>query len=209
MLGGTFDPIHHGHLRCAWELKEQLGLDELRLIPCHRPVHRAQPDTESVHRLAMVRLAVQGITGLSVDDREIVRDTPSYSIDTLRSLKAELGQDVGLIMALGTDSFASLSTWHEWESLLDYCHIVIMMRPGSGLPLEQDSKEGALLARHQVKSLSELRQGSKGGILPWKVTALDISATAIRSEANQGISPRFLLPDVIWDYIKENKLYNS
>lgn len=211
ILGGTFDPIHFGHLRCAVELQEQLELDQLRLIPCHRPVHRDQPQTASHHRLAMVNMALASEPDLErivVDDRELKADRPSYSVDTLFGLRQELGDEVSLVMAVGTDAYAALSSWHRWQDLLSLCHIVIMQRPGTQLP-KVSTVEGDLLQQHGVDSPGLLKKQAFGCILPWQVTALDISATQIRSLVQSGKSIQFLLPSAISGYINQYNLYNA
>lgn len=210
MLGGTFDPIHFGHLRCAVELQEQLDLDQLRLIPCHRPVHRDQPQTSSHHRLAMVKMALENEANLEriiVDDRELRAEKPSYSIDTLLGLRQELGNDVSLVMAVGTDAYAALSSWHRWQDLLSLCHIVIMQRPGTQLPAPS-TVEGDLLQKYRIDSPVLLKKQAFGCILPWTVTALDISATQIRALVQSGKSTQFLLPSAISSYINQYNLYN-
>ena len=126
ILGGTFDPVHIGHLRSALEVAEFMGLDELRLLPNARPPHRDTPQVAAQDRLAMVRCAVAGVERLSVDDRELSRDKPSYTIDTLESLRAELGASDQLFLLMGWDAFCGLPGWHRWEELLKHCHILVL-----------------------------------------------------------------------------------
>lgn len=129
ILGGTFDPVHIGHLRSALEVAEFMGLDELRLLPNARPPHRDTPQVAAEDRLAMVREAVQGVACLSVDARELARDKPSYTIDTLESIRAELADNDQLFLVLGWDAFCGLPTWHRWDELLQHCHILVLQRP--------------------------------------------------------------------------------
>lgn len=129
MLGGTFDPVHIGHLRGALEVAELLELDELRLTPSARPPHRDMPSVTAEDRLAMVQSAVAGVSPLTVDDRELKRDKPSYTLDTLESMRAELAPRDQLFLLLGWDAFCGLPTWHRWEELLEHCHIVVLQRP--------------------------------------------------------------------------------
>lgn len=129
ILGGTFDPVHIGHLRGALEVAEFMGLDELRLIPSARPPHRETPQVGAQDRLAMVRQAVAGLAPLTVDDRELRRDKPSYSIDTLESLRGELAAEDQLFLILGWDAFCGLPTWHRWDELLQHCHILTLKGP--------------------------------------------------------------------------------
>lgn len=204
VLGGTFDPIHNGHLRVALEMKQQLGLDEVRLLPCHRPPHRGAPGGSSDARIAMVRLAVSECPELQVDDRELQRDQASYTIDTLRDLRRELGDDVSLIWALGVDAFASLDTWHLWRELLDHAHLLVLARPGYCLP-----EQGAVaeLLRARQASASMLDEQSRGAIVLPALSLLAISATAIRTQIARGESPQYLLPDAVWRYIVSHNLY--
>ena len=128
LFGGTFDPVHIGHLRSALETAELLGLDELRLLPAARPPHRETPQVSAQQRLAMVELAVAGVAPLTVDARELARDKPSYTIDTLESLRAELGSEAQLFLMVGWDAFCGLPTWHRWDELLQHCHMLVLQR---------------------------------------------------------------------------------
>ena len=129
LFGGTFDPVHIGHLRGALEVAELMGFDELRLIPSARPPHRETPQVSAADRLEMVQRAVADLPPLVVDDRELKRDRPSWTIDTLESLHAELGADDSLYLLLGWDAFCGLPGWHRWEELLEHCHILVLQRP--------------------------------------------------------------------------------
>lgn len=135
VMGGTFDPIHHGHLRSAVDILDYFQFRNLRLIPCYQPVHKDQPSVSAEQRLEMVRLGIQADERLSVDEREIVREGRSYSIDTLTQLRHELGADEPLIMVVGMDSFLSLPTWSRWQELLSVAHILVISRPGWSLTL--------------------------------------------------------------------------
>ncbi|MDB6063240.1 MAG: nadD [Verrucomicrobiaceae bacterium] len=204
MLGGTFDPIHSGHLRSAVELREHLNFDELRLVPCHVPPHRDVPQATSAQRLRMLELALADEPGLAIDARELQRGAPSYSIDTLIALRAELGAHCALSLIVGMDAFAQLHTWHRWQELLDYAHIVVIARPGSALP--QSGAVADLLHAKRGDSATFAAQPN-GSIVSVELTPLPISATAIRQLINSGHSPRYLLPDAVWNYIREQRLY--
>lgn len=206
MLGGTFDPIHAGHLRSAVELREMLALDEVRFVPCHVPPHRNTPAANGAQRLRMLELALAGEPGLSIDTRELQRSAPSYSIDTLIALRAELGADVALSLIVGMDAFAQLHTWQRWQELLDYAHIVVIARPGCSLP---QSGAVADLLRAKRGDISALKQKDAGSIVAVELTPLPISATAIRELIRSGRSPRYLLPDAVWNYIREQALYQT
>ncbi|MEH6668976.1 nicotinate-nucleotide adenylyltransferase [Halopseudomonas sp.] len=204
LLGGTFDPVHFGHLRGALEAAECLGLDELRLIPSARPPHRGQPRASAEQRLAMVQLATGGVTGLMVDDRELQRDRPSYTVETLESLRSELGDTVTLFMILGWDAFGGLPAWHRWEELLGLCNLVVLQRPDYDPELPEVLKD--LLAARSVSDPGSV-SARYGQIICLTQTPLAISATHIRQLVAERRSPRFLLPDAVLDYIETHGLY--
>jgi nicotinate-nucleotide adenylyltransferase len=206
IFGGTFDPIHHGHLRLALELKQQLQLDEMRLMPSHRPPHRAAPGVTSAMRVAMVRLAVAQCPALEIDERELRRTTPSFTVDSLLELRQELGTDVSLILAVGMDAFAQLNTWHRWRELLDYAHLAVVARPGYSLPLTGDVAD---LVRAKQVDAEVLDAQAHGGILLSELSLLPISSSAIRAQVKRSESPQFLLPDAVWAYMVEHRLYQD
>ncbi|MFN3580230.1 MAG: nicotinate-nucleotide adenylyltransferase [Pseudomonas sp.] len=204
LLGGTFDPIHYGHLRGALEVLDCLGLDELRLIPSARPPHRDQPGASAQQRLEMVRLAADQRSGLLVDDRELLRQKASYTVDTLESLRAELGDEVGLYLILGWDAFCGLPDWYRWSTLLELASLVVLQRPEQEPDVPEVLKD--LLAARAVHDPAQAQE-CRGQILCLAQTPLAISATHIRSLVASGRSPRFLLPDAVLDYIETNGLY--
>lgn len=209
VLGGTFDPIHFGHLRMAQELSDALGLTEVHFIPAATPPHRDQPTTSAMHRAAMVGLAIADNPTFSLDDRELKRSGPSYTVDTLQSLRGELGQEVSICLLLGSDAFIRLDTWHRWEELLTLCHIAMVERPATRAP----SKESlppvlqTLLHDHYTEDTKDLASTSAGFITMQKITALDISATRMRESLRHHNSPRYLMPDSVIDYIHTHQLY--
>lgn len=205
ILGGTFDPVHFGHLRAALEMQEALGLAEVRLLPCGQPPHRVLPRACAADRLAMLELALAGQSALRVDRRELERSGPSYMVDTLTSLRAELGASP-LCLLLGSDAFLGLPQWHRWQELLPLAHLVVLQRPGWRLD-SVPTPLAEMLAAHRLTAAAELRLRPAGGILLQPVTPLDISATAIRALIAAGRSPRYLLPDAVWDYIHRRGLY--
>ena len=204
IFGGTFDPIHIGHLRMALELKEQLGLDEMRLLPCHQPPHRDAPQVSSMQRVEMLRIALQDCPELQLDERELHRDKPSYTYDTLLELRAELGDEVSLVLCMGEDAFAGLPNWYCWQELIRLAHIVVIARSGWAIPDSGDARD--LLNKHErePKSLSHEPAGS---IVLQSLRLLPISATEIRQLIQAGKSAQFLVPDAVWNYIKANQLY--
>ncbi|MFO7604224.1 MAG: nicotinate-nucleotide adenylyltransferase [Gammaproteobacteria bacterium] len=206
IFGGTFDPVHFGHLRPALEVMQMLRLREVRLLPCGQPPHRHAPFASGPDRLAMLRLAVDGQAGFVVDDRELRRAGPSYMVDTLASLKQ--GCDESLCLLLGLDAFALLPSWHRWQDILALSHIVVMQRPGmTRALLSQDDVWRQTLPQVEVDSVEALNEHAAGKVYFQEVTALDISATAIRQALQRGESVRYLLPDPVYHYLQQRHLY--
>ncbi|EIU1681974.1 nicotinate-nucleotide adenylyltransferase [Pseudomonas aeruginosa] len=206
LFGGTFDPVHIGHMRSAVEMAEQFALDELRLLPNARPPHRETPQVSAAQRLAMVERAVAGVERLTVDPRELQRDKPSYTIDTLESVRAELAADDQLFMLIGWDAFCGLPTWHRWEALLDHCHIVVLQRPDADSEPPESLRD--LLAARSVADPQALK-GPGGQITFVWQTPLAVSATQIRALLGAGRSVRFLVPDAVLNYIEAHDLYRA
>src|SRR5512139_2642484 len=203
VFGGTFDPIHFGHLRLAEELAEAVGLSRVRFIPAGQPPHRGAPRTAAAHRLEMVRRAIAGNPRFEVDAREVQSPRPSYTVDTLAELRAELGAQQPLWLLLGADAFLDLASWHEWRRLFDLANIAVAARPGA--PLLQSDAMPELL-RNEV-SQRQVADGPAGAVQLRQTTPLDISATAIRDTLARHGSARYLLPDAVLDYIHEHQLY--
>lgn len=206
IYGGTFDPIHNGHLRLAIELRERLAVPSVSLIPSHIPPHRERPGASSADRLALLQLAVANEPGLVVDDRELAREGASYSADTLRQLRQELGESEPLVMVLGSDAFASFDKWQDWQSIAELAHVVVIPRPGG--QLQPDSVPAQLLAASTASNLNSLWAAPAGCFLWLELPLLDISATAIREQIHQGRSPRYLLPDKVLAEIRARGLYD-
>ncbi|MDD2057201.1 nicotinate-nucleotide adenylyltransferase [Pseudomonas sp. GD03860] len=206
VLGGTFDPVHIGHLRSALEVAEVLALDELRLMPNARPPHRDTPQVSAEDRLAMVRCAVEGVPTLTVDARELLRDTPSYTIETLESMRAEMAASDQLFLLLGWDAFCGLPSWHRWEELLQHCHILVLQRPDADV--EPPDALRNLLAARSVSDPQAL-VGPAGHIAFVWQTPLAVSATQIRQLLASGKSVRFLVPDAVLAYIDAHNLYRA
>ena len=204
ILGGTFDPVHNGHLRIALEILENLALAEVRFIPSRLPPHRGRPQATPSQRLEMLRLAVAGQPGFVVDDRELRREGPSYMVDTLASLRIELG-NTPLCLLLGRDAFNDLPGWHCWRNILELTHLIILERPGAALTPAGELSQ--LLDHCRLDHPGALREKAAGGILIQPVTQLAISATQIRQLLAQGRSPRYLLPEAVWNCIREHGLY--
>jgi nicotinate-nucleotide adenylyltransferase len=204
IFGGTFDPIHYGHLRPALDVQQALELQQVRFIPLAVAVHRDQPAATAELRLAMVRAAVAGQPGFVVDQREIRRSGHSYTLDTLSELKEEL-PDQNLCLFVGDDAFNEFLTWHRPSEILELAHLVVMQRPATADP--EDAALRQLLSQRMARDPGELRKTPAGRIFRQPVTQLDISATRIRGLLRQGESPRFLVPDPVLDIIQEQGLY--
>ncbi|HUF81003.1 MAG TPA: nicotinate-nucleotide adenylyltransferase [Burkholderiales bacterium] len=212
VIGGTFDPIHYGHLRLAEELGEALRAAEVRLIPSGTPPHRGTPQAAAGHRLAMVRLAAAGNPRFTIDDREVGRAGPGYTHDTLAGLRAECGESRPIVLVLGADAFLEFATWHRWHEIFKLAHIAVAHRPG--FPVAHwDERMPQPLAREYSARLMQLPLATHlqpaGGVVVVPFTALDISATMIRDRLRAGASVRYLLPDPVIDYIRTHQLYNK
>jgi nicotinate-nucleotide adenylyltransferase len=206
IFGGTFDPVHHGHLRAAWEAAEALDA-ELLMIPCHVPPHRAQPVASAQQRIAMLTLALVGQQRLRADDRELLREGPSYTVDTLIALRAEIGASRPLVLLVGADAFAGLSSWNRWRELFDHAHVCVLTRPGHGGVFEAELASEWFTRK--VDDVVQLRTRPSGAIAAIEVTALDISASAIRALIASGRSPQFLLPSSVAHFIERSGLYRT
>jgi nicotinate-nucleotide adenylyltransferase len=204
VFGGTFDPVHNGHIQMAVEARESLSLDEVRLIPCHRPPHREAPSVDSLQRLHLLSLAISGHQGLLVDDRELRRDTASYTVDTLISLRAELGAELSIVLMLGMDAFAHLTTWHQWQRLRELAHIAVIARPNSSAIVDGELKQWL----SQVDDHSIVHQQAAGGVLMLTQSLLPISATAIRQQLKNGEEVTDLPPQVV-EYINAQGFYKN
>jgi nicotinate-nucleotide adenylyltransferase len=191
IMGGTFDPVHFGHLRLAQEAAEILGLARVCWVPAGRPWHRARPKAAAAHRLEMVKLAIAKNPLFELDDAEIRQTAPGYTVETLERLRKTLGSDRPLVLLLGTDAFRGLTSWERWRNLFELAHVFVAQRPG----------------RRRAATPDALRERPAGRVVTHGTTALDISASAIRAHFAQARSPRYLLPSAVLDYIEAHGLY--
>ena len=206
IFGGTFDPIHYGHLRTAFELLQAVPLAEVRFVPAGNPPHRAAPRCDARDRLAMVQAAVADQPGFTVDARELARDGPSYTVITLRELRAE-DPARSLCLIVGMDAFLGLPTWHEWRAILDLAHLVVAHRPGWTAP--RQGLLADLLAERGTMRAEDLGSSPAGRILVHAVTPLEISSTDLRDLIVAGRDPRYLVPDAVRALIVESGCYHD
>ncbi len=210
LLGGTFDPVHYGHLRLAAEVKTALDFDEVRLVPAGDPPHRAAPCASAAQRLAMLELALGEFPGLSVDTREIARRGKSYTVTTLEELRAEVAERA-LVLIVGTDAFLGLTGWNRWQRLFELAHFVVVARPGATL---EGRMEAPLLAEWQSRHVEDperLALDPAGLIYRQTIIPQPISASAIRAAVVRGAAGLAqvsgLLPPAVLAYIERNRLY--
>lgn len=205
IMGGTFNPIHNGHLRVAVEAADLLNLNQLKLVPCFHPVHKVMSDISTRQRLDMLGLAVISDARLVVDNREIERAEPSFTIDTLKELRSEVGGSTSIIMVVGMDSFCTLPSWKHWLDLMSYAHILVVSRPGS-TPVFTDELKN-YYEKYRASTVAELQCAPSGRIWLQTLSPLDISSSMVRELRANNKSIAYLLPDTVQIYIEKNKLY--
>ena len=203
VLGGAFDPVHIGHLRGAIAVREHLGLERVDLLPAAQSPLKDTATVTAADRLAMLEAAVRGVPGLGVDARELARKGPSYTVDTLIELRREVGQAMPLIWIVGKDILPALPKWSRWQQLLELAHLVILERPGSDSPPLAVTQ---WLDQHRIDQ-NALLTSAAGGVMTLDQPVLDIASSDIRALLAAGRDPRFLLPDVVMEYIKRHKLF--
>nr|WP_239985743.1 nicotinate-nucleotide adenylyltransferase [Marinobacter salexigens] len=207
IYGGTFDPVHHGHLRLALEVSDRLGSVPVSLVPCHIPPHRGETGATATQRLRLLELAIADEPCLHIDDRELRREGASYTADTLRQLRKELGAELPLAMVVGTDAFAGFDCWKEWRQIPELAHIIVVQRPG--ITLAPEGEPARLLAERGVDGAGALHGRASGLVLKLDPPWLDISATGIRERISRGQSPRYLAPDAVLTEIQRMGLYGA
>ena len=203
-LGGSFDPVHIGHLRGAMAVREALNLARVDLIPAAQSPLKSETTLTGAHRLAMLELAIFDVPGLSVDAQELGRAAPSFTIDTLEALRAQHGAKRTLVWIIGSDSLVTLPRWARWRELLSLAHVAVLERPGSAVPPQEVTK---WLTQNRIENL-ELSLRPAGGVVKLQQPFLDIASSRIREIFASGNNPRFLLPDAVMEYIELNALFD-
>lgn len=206
IYGGTFDPIHYGHLKSVEALAARVALHRVTIMPNNVPPHRPQPEANSQQRKAMVELAIAGNPLFKLDARELTRSTPSWTVETLEQVRAEQGLQQPLAFIIGQDSLLSLQHWHRWESLLDLCHLLVTQRPGYPVSMDTAGQQ-RWLASHSTTSVDELHATPAGKIYLAQTPMYDISATAIRQRLAQNLPCGDLVPAPVLAFIQQHKLY--
>lgn len=205
ILGGTFDPVHYGHLKSARHVMRHAGLDELRLVPCNQPVHRPQPVATAEQRLTMLRLAQEEFPELMIDERELRRGGLSYTFDTINEICRE-SPDANLCLLMGVDAFRAFTAWYRWQQILELAHVLVMVRPGYSLA--PPDVVWPVLQQHAVTTAGALRTQRAGGILPVEIPAVDISSTIIRDRLRQGREVHDLLPAPVEQWLRQQAIYS-
>ena len=206
VFGGTFDPIHYGHLRSAFEMLQALEFEQVRFIPCGDPPHRGVTFASAEERFRLVEEAIAGQEGFVADDRELRRDGPSYTVDTLATLRKEF-PDRSLGLIVGMDAFLGLPGWYRWDEILNFAHIVVAHRPGWKAP--DIGVLGEMIAEHGTHRINDLHTVTHGRLHIHAVTQLEIASTEIRELVAAGRDPRFLMPDAVRNAIEETGLYKE
>lgn len=204
IFGGTFDPIHHGHLRLVVELLEQMHFAEIKMLPCGRPALKPSSKAAAAHRLTMLGLALLQQDQITIDDRELKRDTVSFTYDSLAAIRAESG-DKPLALIIGNDVIREFDQWHRWQELLSLAHIIIVSRPNYALPTT--GRVATWLAEHMTDNKEDLYKKPCGKIMICSIPLLAISASDIRRRIADNLSIRYLVPDAVWEYISNEGIY--
>ena len=206
IYGGTFDPIHNGHLTIATAMMQTLNLQSVQFIPNNYPIHRDTPVANAQHRLAMLRIATENNPAFIVNDIELNRAGPSYTVDTLKQLREENPSQT-LCLLIGEDAFAKINQWHEWESLPDLVHLIIFNRPGVKRPYAPEIE--ALIQARETKNIADLSQQEAGFIMQNISDLIDLSATQVRGKLKAGKDVSDDIPEGVCGYIQEHQLYPS
>ena len=213
IFGGSFDPIHFGHIKSALTLLERFEFEQICFIPCQLSPHKESSHADARHRWQMLNLVCDSHPKLIADDQELKRQPPSYTIDTLLKLRKEYGEQQSLVLILGVDAYLNFCAWHRFEEILKYCHIILVKRPGysidkktSGVEKNTDC-EREYYNLNNVEEIKELTNSPNGKIYLSNLEEHDVSSTMIRNIISEGHQPKYLIPGNVWNYIRRNKLY--
>jgi nicotinate-nucleotide adenylyltransferase len=206
LMGGTFDPVHVGHLRAAYEAARALHA-QVRLMPAQVPPHRPQPKASAAQRLRMLEITIEGISELQVDARELKRSGPSFSVDTLIEMRAEFGDKQPIALIVGADAFAALPSWNRWLRLFDLAHIVVLTRPGAATAADWSAELRAQVESRRCVDSAELHTTAAGKAFALGITPLAISATAVRECFARNEVPHWLVPREVLEFIAREGLY--
>lgn len=209
ILGGTFNPIHFGHLHLANQLQTKLGFESVRFMPAALPALKDAPKVTPEQRAEMIDIAISDYPDFTLDTRELSRPGTSYTIDTLVLLREELGKQVSLCWLMGSDAFAHLNAWHRWQELLHYAHLVVVKRPNGSDLSNLNADVEKLLKTHKTKNVEEIKQLAHGKILIQEVAALDISSTEIREKIASGQDVSKLITNDVLHFIQTHHLYQA
>jgi nicotinate-nucleotide adenylyltransferase len=209
ILGGTFNPIHLGHLHLAKQLQASLGFDSIRFMPAALPALKDAPSATAEQRAELVKISIENQAHFILDTRELSRSGVSYTIDTLISLREALGNQVSICWLMGSDAFANLNAWHRWQELLNYAHLVVVKRPGNHDLSKLNAEMKKLLSTHEAKHTDEIKQQAHGKILIQEISALDISSTQIRENIAHEKDVSAIVPPAALQYIQSHQLYKQ
>ena len=207
ILGGTFNPIHLGHLHLATQLQTKIGFDQVRFMPAALPALKNVPKVTAEHRAEMVKIAIADHPKFLLDTRELSRTGTSYTVETLTSLREELGNKVSICWLMGSDAFAHLNAWHRWQDLLKLAHLIVAKRPKSVDFYSLNVDIQSLLKSHEAKHIDEIKQQAHGKILIQEIAALDISSTNIRNKLSHHQDVSKLIAPTVLAYIQQHQLY--
>lgn len=209
IFGGSFDPPHFGHIRSVLGLLENFDFEQIRLIPCQLSPHKDNVHASANHRWQMLNLICTNYEKLIADDRELKRQAPSYTIDTLLELREEYGEKRSIVLIIGVDVFLKFCKWHRYEEILSLCHILLVQRPGYSLidGVGGDGGEKEYFDINNTKDIGILSSQPFGKIYASDLEEVNVSSTLIRKSISEGQQPKFMLPGNIWNYIRRNKLY--
>ncbi|MGV3346345.1 nicotinate-nucleotide adenylyltransferase [Enterobacteriaceae bacterium LUAb1] len=208
LFGGTFDPIHYGHLKSVTALAQEMGLQQVILLPNNVPPHRPQPKASAVQRVKMIELAIADLPLFTLDTRELQQQTPSYTVHTLEQLRFQQGPQQPLAFIIGQDSLLTLHTWYRWQDLLSLCHLLVLKRPGYPLEMKNHRLQ-QWLHQHRACDITQLNQSPAGYIWLANTPMIDISASEIRKQYHQGGGSNHYLPQAIQDYINNHDVYRD